>query len=88
MDDAMHARCRENSGFSCCRREKFLFCERMRASALTGVAPEPPGDSGRIVWGVFHFASEGVFRFDSGCMRAHPWVYPPSLRLTGESVGG
>ena len=28
-----------------------MFCQRVRASAPAGVAPEPPGDSGRIIWG-------------------------------------
>ena len=35
----------------------------MRASAPAGVAP---GDSGRIVWGVFHFASGGIFVLTAG----------------------
>ena len=40
-------------GFPCCQWGRFLFCQRVRASAPAGVALEPPGDSGRIIWGVF-----------------------------------
>ena len=32
---------------------EVLFRQRLRVSAPAGVAPEPPGDSGRIVWAVF-----------------------------------
>ena len=31
---------------------EVLSCQRVHPSAPTGVAPEPPGDSGRIAWGV------------------------------------
>jgi len=44
-------------------------------------APEPLGDSGRIVW--------GIFVFDGRCAREHPWVQPPSPRvIRAESFGG
>ena len=37
-------------GFLCCQRERFFaLCRRVRASAPMGVAPEPPGGSGRTV---------------------------------------
>ena len=41
--------------------EVFLLCWRVRASAPTGVAPEPPGGTGRTGWGVFCVVSRGGF---------------------------
>ena len=42
--------------------EVFLLCQRVRASAPMGVAPEPPGGSGRTIRGVlFQRACVHVF---------------------------
>ena len=42
--------------------EVFLLCRRVRA----GVAPEPPGGSGRTVWGVlFQWVCVHVFSFET-----------------------
>ena len=39
-------------GFLRCQRERFFaLCRWVRASAPAGVAPEPPGGSGRTIWG-------------------------------------
>ena len=44
---------------------EVLFRQRVRASAPAGVAPEPPGDSGRIVWGFFSAAMRACFSFET-----------------------
>ena len=68
----------ESSGdFLFCQRGNFLFQQRVHASAPVGVAHELPGDSGRIIWGVFVcgcvcvlFSRDGVV--NQGIV-AQPW---------------
>ena len=56
------------------------FHQRVRASAPAGVAPEPPGDSGRIIWRVFHVTSGGSFVLLAG---AHERTHGCSPRAPG-----
>ena len=68
--------------------EVFLLCRWVRASAPAGVAPEPPGDSGRIVW-VFSCCQQGKFSF---CQRvsaiAPTGVAPEPSGGSGRTVWG
>ena len=68
--------------------EVFLLCRQVRASAPAGVAPEPPGDSGRIIWGVFMLPAGEVFVLLAGAHERTCRCSPEPLGDSGRIVWG
>ena len=60
---------------------EVLFRQRVHASAPVGVAPEPLGDLGRIIWGVFHVASGGSFVSSAGARERTRGCSPRAIRV-------